>query len=308
MPAWNELLNETKAAGSTHDVIRRKYLRRLANYTKRNVIIYYSGWLQKAELLRQQGIGFGISDNDKAGFMSVIHKLQRVRGLDLLIHTPGGDMAATESLVDYLRQMFDDDIRAIIPQIAMSGGTIMALGSNQIIMGKESNIGPIDPQFGSTAATGLIQEFERIRKEIKADAASALLWQPILSQVRPGFITECENAVKWARRIAERSLNEVLFKGARNKAERVQKVIDHLTDKKTTITHGRHIGIDEAKDLFGDKLVALEDDQRLQDLVLTVHHATVITLQATNAFKIIENHTGRAFVQQVHARVAPPGN
>lgn len=79
--------------------------------------------------------------------MSVIHKLDRSRGLDLILHTPGGDMAATESLVDYLRSMFGTDVRAIIPQLAMSGGTIMALSCNKIIMGKESSIGPIDPQL-----------------------------------------------------------------------------------------------------------------------------------------------------------------
>ena len=37
--------------------------------------------------------------------MSVIHKMERKKGLDLILHTPGGDVAATESLVDYLKEM-----------------------------------------------------------------------------------------------------------------------------------------------------------------------------------------------------------
>jgi hypothetical protein len=45
MPDWNEILNEIKASGSTLDIIRRKYLKKLSELTKRNVIIYYSGWL-----------------------------------------------------------------------------------------------------------------------------------------------------------------------------------------------------------------------------------------------------------------------
>ena len=48
MPNWNEILNEIKAAGSTHDVVRRRYLSVLQQLTRRNIIIYYSGWLQKA--------------------------------------------------------------------------------------------------------------------------------------------------------------------------------------------------------------------------------------------------------------------
>jgi ClpP class serine protease len=195
MPAWNDLLNETQSSGSTYDVIRRRYLRRLSDRTGRNTIIYYSGWLQKPHLLREPAISLGISDADKNGFMSVIHKLDRTKGLDLILHTPGGDMAATESLVDYLHAMFGTDVRAIVPQLAMSGGTIIALACNKIMMGKESSIVPIDPKFGTMAANGLLQEFERIREDIKKDPKNALLWEPILRKINPGFITECENAV-----------------------------------------------------------------------------------------------------------------
>ena len=47
MPDWNQLLTEIKAAGSTYDLVRREYLRKLHEKTERNVIVYYSGWLQK---------------------------------------------------------------------------------------------------------------------------------------------------------------------------------------------------------------------------------------------------------------------
>ena len=98
MPNWNELLNEIKAAGSIHDVIRRRYLAKVHEITGRNVIAYYSGWLQKRGVA-----GAEINDEDKNGFMTVIHQMDRSIGLDLILHTPGGETAATESLVDYLR-------------------------------------------------------------------------------------------------------------------------------------------------------------------------------------------------------------
>ena len=65
MPNWNEILNEIKEAGSTHDVVRRRYLAALHKLTRRNVIIYYSGWLQKPGLR-----GVEVSDADKNNFMS----------------------------------------------------------------------------------------------------------------------------------------------------------------------------------------------------------------------------------------------
>ena len=79
MPNWNELLNEIKAAGSMHDVIRRRYLSKIFEITGRNVIIYYAGWLQKGNIA-----GIEINDEDKNGFMSVIHQLDRKLGLDLI--------------------------------------------------------------------------------------------------------------------------------------------------------------------------------------------------------------------------------
>ena len=92
----------------------------------------------------------GISDADKSGFMTVFHQLDPKKGLDLILHTPGGDMAATESLINYLRSYFGNDVRAIIPQIAMSGGAMIACSCKEIIMGKQSNIGPFDPQIYNT--------------------------------------------------------------------------------------------------------------------------------------------------------------
>lgn len=303
MPAWNDLLGEIQTQAGKHDAVRRKHLKRLSDYTKRNTIIYYSGWLDKPGLVQDPNFDFSISDADKNGFMAVVHKLDRSKGLDLLLHTPGGDMAATESLVEYLKTMFDGDIRAIIPQLAMSAGTIIALSCRKIIMGKGSSIGPIDPQFGNIAATGILQEFERVRKEIKKDPSNALLWNPILQKINPAFITECENAVEWSKQMADRFLAENMFQGDHNAKERISSIITHLAEKKNTKTHGRHIGLDEAKDIFGEHLIELETDQKFQDLVLSIHHATTITLQGTACYKLIENQHGRANAKIAQMRV-----
>jgi ClpP class serine protease len=99
-----------------------------------------------------------INDEDKNGFMMAIHHLDRSKGLDLLLHTPGGDLAATESLVDFLRRMFGTDIRAIVPQIAMSAGTMLACSCREIVMSKHSSIGPIDPHLRGIPAVGVKME------------------------------------------------------------------------------------------------------------------------------------------------------
>ena len=293
MPAWNDLLGEIKSQTSSHDVVRRKYLKRISEVTERNTIIYYSGWMQKAA---SEDIEIGISDEDKNGFMSTIHKLDRNKGLDLFLHTPGGDMAATESIVRYLRSMFDTNIRAIIPQQAMSGGTIMALSCKSIILGKGSSIGPIDPQLNGMAINGILEELIQIKKELVDNPNMAPLWQPILQKYPPGFTVECKNIIEWSKNITTEFLQTNMF--LNRTVEEINGVVEHLTEKSIVKTHGRQIALEEAKDIFGEcNIITLEDNQELQDLVLTIHHATMITLQQTPAYKLIENQDGAAYIK-----------
>lgn len=93
--------------------------------------------------------------------MSVIHGMDRTLGLDLILHTPGGDTAATESLVDYLRGMFGPDIRAVVPQIALSGGTMMACAAKEILMGSTRVSAPSTPSSAASPPTGSWKSSER---------------------------------------------------------------------------------------------------------------------------------------------------
>jgi ATP-dependent protease ClpP protease subunit len=306
MPTWNDILAEINSAGSTHDLVRRRYLKKLAAKTKRNVIIYYSGWLQKSDLYRQQTWEFTLNDADKNGLMATIYEMPREKGLDLVLHTPGGDMAATESLVDYLRQMFADDIRAIVPQIAMSGGTMVALACKEIVMGKHSNLGPIDPQISGIAAHAVKEEFERALREVQVTPHTAPIWQVILSKYPASLISESTKAIKMAEDMTKEWLKTGMFKSDPDAQAKADKVVGELGDHAITKSHARHISLKAAQSL-GLKIVPLEDDQSLQDAVLSVHHAAILTLNMTPAIKIIENDRGVAFVQTIQQVIVRAG-
>ncbi len=293
MANWNEILNEIRVSGSTYDVVRRKYLKNLFDITGRNVIAYYSGWLQKPG---QHGIE--LNDADKNGFMNAINGLDRSKGLDLLLHTPGGETAATESIVDYLRSMFGSDIRAIVPQLALSGGTMIACAAKEIIMGKHSSLGPIDPQFHGIPAHGVVEEFRRAHAEIKNDPSKAAVWQPIIAKYQPTLIGECEKAIDWSYEMVKEWLTTGMLEGEENAEEVADGIITELGDHALTKSHARHISIERCRQI-GLKVYSLEDDDDLQDGVLSVHHAFIHTLSSTGAYKIIENHQGIAFVQMM---------
>jgi len=228
--------------------------------------------------------------------MAAIHQLDRAKGLDLILHTPGGEAAATESLVDYLRAMFGADIRAIVPQIAMSAGTMVACACKQIVMGKHSSLGPIDPQLGGLAAHGIIEEFNQARSDIQADPAAIPLWQPIIAKYPPTLIGECQKAIDWSNEMVKQWLVTGMFADTEDPEQKADKVIAELGSHELTKSHGRHISIQRANDL-GLEVFALESDDDLQEAVLSVHHACITTLAETRTIKLIENHNGVAFSQ-----------
>jgi len=295
MPNWNDLLDEIKSQGSQYDIIRRQYLERLFHLTGRNTIIYYSGWLQKRNLNVED---LGINDSDKIGFMSTVHKLDRSKGLDLILHTPGGSAAATESIVDYLRSVFGTDIRAIVPQLAMSGGTMIACACRSILMGKQSSLGPIDPQYGGLPAHGIVEEFKRVCEEIRQDQSRIPVWQPIIAKYHPAMIGECEKAIKWSEEMVKDWLANGMLAGVANAKAEAERIVKDLGDHSLTKSHDRHLSAARCRE-FGLKIERMEDQQELQEAILAVHHACMHTFSATPAFKIIENHEGTAYIQQV---------
>ena len=298
MPSWGDVLNKLNSAPNPMDEMRRRYLGIMHQYTGRNVIAYYSAFIQKS------GVdGTGIDDNDKNAFMQAVCGLDRSKGLDLILHTPGGQIAAAESLVCYLKALFGNDIRTFIPQTAMSAGTMIALSTKEIVMGKQSNLGPIDPQFGGMSCAGIIEEFEQACRDVSINPELARVWGPIISKYHPTFIGDCRKAISWSESIVKKWLEENMFEACEDKESKAENVIKTLSSHDKTFSHSRHIHIDELKEL-GLNIIELEElDKRkikgcrdLQDCVLTIHHAYMHSMAQSTAIKIIENYRGSAMI------------
>jgi membrane-bound ClpP family serine protease len=192
--------------------------------------------------------------------------------------------------------MFDDDIRSIVPQIAMSGGTMIACACKEIIMGKQSNLGPIDPQLGGMSAEAVLYEFEQAANEIKENPSKIPLWQIIINKYSPTLINECQNAIAWSAEILENSLQTNMFKDSENSNEVINKIVNELSSHGKTKSHSRHISMTKCRDI-GLNIIELEDDQDLQDTVLNLHHISIISFLKTTAVKLIENSDGKSFTQ-----------
>ena len=237
-----------------------------------------------------------INDEDKLGFMQAVHNVDKNAGLDLVLHTPGGSVTAAESIVDYLLKVFKRDVRVIVPQIAMSAGTMIACSARQIVMGKQSNLGPIDPQVNGLPAYSVLAEFDRAVKESTHSAGAARMWQTIVGKYHPTFLSSCEHAIALSKEIVKKWLEQGMFNGDPKAKSKANAIVRALSSQDHNREHARHIHAERCKEL-GLNVSCLEDDQEFQDLVLTVHHACCHTISAANVAKLIENHLGAAYIR-----------
>jgi len=303
MPTWGQILNELKGTrtpqgtGPDFDGIRRKYLKAVHDITGRAVILYSTAFLE-SRAIPPADLQIGLQDIP--GFMEAVSNVEE-KQLDLILHSPGGTAEAAESIVTYLRKRFDH-VRVFVPIAAMSAATMLALSADEIVMGQHSQLGPIDPQFivstpegtRSAPAKAILNQFELAKKECK-DASNLAAWLPILRGYIPGLLTQCEASRTLAVIMVSTWLKQYMFAGDENADVKARTIADWFADYESFHSHARRVSPDEAIQK-GLKVTWLESDNRLQDAILSVHHATMHTFNLTPAAKIIENHHGRAWV------------
>lgn len=290
MGSWTDILKEVNETQSQYDYIRRKYLKKLSEYTGRNTIAYYSSWLNK------QANNLDINDMDMTGFMTCVHGLDCAKGLDLILHTPGGSPVATEAIVSFLRAKFDNDIRVIVPQLAMSAGTMIACSAKKIVMGRQSSLGPIDPQFNGIPAYNIKKEFEEAKSDLLDNPQNAQYWAIKLQQYPAAFMKTAIDAIDLSDKLVKEWLGTCMFdKNDSDDQLVIDNIVSKLNEHNDSKFHGRHLNAEFCKDI-GLKIIMMEDDGELQDKVLSLHHAYMITLDGTSVIKIIENQNEKSVI------------
>lgn len=296
MYSWSELLSESQKRvtqenknGGVQFLLNTKnaLISELSRKTGRNTILYFSAFMHKSH------IDANINDKDINAFMENIHNLDQSKGLDLILHTPGGDLTATEQLIFYLHSVFHVDIRAIIPQMSMSAGSMIAVSCKSIIMGKQSCLGPFDPQLNGVPCQSVIKEFNQAVRNVEQHPASIGLWQTIISKLNPTFITLCEQADLLSEEMTDKILADNNYN--EDVKSRIKTIFGKNSDSKT---HSRHINREKCKSA-GLDIIDLEDDQEMQDLVLGIHHCCMILGEQSNILKIVENNIGGGYISHV---------
>ncbi|MEO6669457.1 MAG: hypothetical protein ABIN36_08275 [Ferruginibacter sp.] len=307
MPTWGQILGEIRQQiqngdQQAFDTVRNKYVTELSDFTGRNTIIYATRWTSgdaPPNLV-------SITDEDIHALMETIAGLNG-DNLDLIIHSGGGSAEATDAIVSYLRQKFKH-IRIIIPQAAMSAGTMLACSADVITMGKQSSIGPIDPQFILQTAVGvqaipahaIIEQFKKAQDDCRDNPKNLNSWLPMLSQYGPALLVRCQDQIDFGKELVENWLNAYMFKGEASPMPK--QIAEYLSNHGNFKTHGKHINIEKANQI-GLKIEALEDDQNFQDKVLSAFHATMHAFSSTNTAKIVANQNGNCYLKQFNVGI-----
>jgi len=80
--------------------------------------------------------------------------------IDLILHTPGGLVLAAEQIA-YALKKHPAKVTVFVPHYAMSGGTLIALAADEIVMDENAVLGPVDPQLGQYAAASILKVVEQ---------------------------------------------------------------------------------------------------------------------------------------------------
>jgi ClpP class serine protease len=152
--------------------------------------------------------------------------------IDLILHTPGGLVLATEQIARALIR-HKAKVTVFVPHYAMSGGTMLALAADEIVMDANAVLGPVDPQLGNMAAASVIKVVEQkpIDKIDDQTLVMADLSRKAIAQVQRFVRTLLKDDVPQAK------INP----------ENIERIIEFLTTGQ--VTHDYPITVEEATDL-----------------------------------------------------------
>ena len=302
MPSWSDFhtklsVTDVEKRGDFINNAIKEFTRKIADRSDRNVLFYASSFLQKPQI---GGLYTSINSEDINGFMAGVKGHDFDRGLLLLLHTPGGMAEAAQTIVDYLRSKYQS-IDVLVPTYAMSAGTMIALGCDKILMGRQSQLGPTDPQLiiGNMAfsAHSIVDQFEEAKQEIAANTALAHAWAPVLRSFGPALLQEARKSIAYGQSLVKDWLQRYMFSELPEATERATNAANYFGGNRHG-SHGRRIDRDEARVQHLD-VVDLENDQELQDHVLSLYHLLTITFEQTPAVKIVVSSNGGLWVKNM---------
>ena len=187
----------------------------------------------------------------------------------------------------------------LIPIEAKSAATLIALGAAEIVMGPPAELGPIDAQV-LVVANGIArlisaQSFidaraallKKYAEQLKSKEDTTATMQMLATLDLP-FVAECERLMDFGRDVAKKLLEQYMFKGRKNKAAKIKKVVDTLSSVKRFKVHGRRVDGSTARRELGLKVSLRGKKDNLWNKIWEYYTRAEIAMPRGNASKFVE--------------------
>ncbi|WP_461832791.1 SDH family Clp fold serine proteinase [Desulfothermus sp.] len=129
-----------------------------------------------------------INIDDSEEILRAIQMTDKDMPIDLILHTPGGLVLASLQIARALKK-HPGKVTVFVPHYAMSGGTLISLAADEIVMSENAVLGPVDPQLGELPAASVVKLLEQ--KDVNRIEDKTL----IMADVAKKAIKQLESAV-----------------------------------------------------------------------------------------------------------------
>lgn len=193
--------------------------------------------------------GAPLTPDDTKGFEDMLRDVGGNDYIFLMLDSPGGDAETALRVIRLYRQT-NESYKTIVPDRAKSAATQICLGSNQIFMGRNSELGPIDP---------LIRfRNQRVRAKTILNAVGNLsTWEQewdmsptairaIAANFDPHLIQQAEDSIEYIEERASEIAQGMIDDGVSDPDQEARNIVNDLMEART---HGRSINIEEAEDI-----------------------------------------------------------
>lgn len=302
----------------------KEILQQLESETKRVIIAYQASFVKKNNQIDE------VFDERK--LEQLIDASPNANGLDLILTSGGGRALGAERIINLFnkkKERFNNSFRVIVPKLAKSAATMIALGADKILLFDTAELGPVDPQFSLSNENGIIVKQTPAHRVLKGIDTLLKEAKKILCFNRSSlnlFLQQQNyDLYLWAQNEVE--LSEQIIKDAfkthkKDNPDVELKIEDYklFLDPEYTLTHGRPITLKSlmshplvtakliipAKEAWGIELDTVKT-QSLYDLVWEYYFRTTVLLNdsGNSSSKIFETarHHFREIDPNLHAQL-----
>jgi hypothetical protein len=226
-----------------------------------------------------------------------------------MLHSPGGVPEAAESIVESLRAKFPH-IRVIVPSFAKSAATMMSMAADEILLDDDAELGPIDPQMqtanGFSPAEAIKEQFLKAGQEISADPKRLSVWLPILQQMGPSMLIQCDNAIELSKTLVRQWLTRFMFNGDPEAAQKADAIARFLGQHSNFKSHARCIRLKDLQERnLGLKVSSARTPIELHRRIWDVYCAIDVVFATSGIFKLFYNSRDEAIVRAAQPAFAP---